>query len=524
MSKIKQYVNVHRRSRTKFMSIAEFNKEYDADLPSNKVAEAAFHAALRRQRRMTGIPVRGQIYPLARELGLEDAPAAAPKGTSSKFSMRSRRSKKMKSRRMNCGCNAMDDCSHAVSTRSVRRTTAAAEVPEPAVEEPAAIPDVQEAPVKRMGMRLSKINISRPSRSLNRTNIRPPVPEKPKALNAIDERRKHTAAWPNHHNKQREGSKHPKGRGHMRHSHGNRHKAVPEPAASMETSLEVDAVEDHGTFSIQDAREFYQKVSPEFLDGHDLNDVVSAWNKAPLHILLPQIRAKYGQAPHDQWSLENVKAFYNHYDPEFLRNNEVHSVMNDWAECEPHLVEKGIRGKYGSVPGEPFVVVNWTPSIVEDYYNEVYPAKLQEMTADEIIMDWNRYSVERVMEACKSRYGRAPIPQNFEAAAAAPAAVASTESHIEQYKRALEDSGEHFDATKVLHFVPTNVEFGEFTSHASKLKSSTIRFLIDGVKGPFKMFNGDYKTFKSFNKKDMIAAVNAIKSKKSGDFFIRVEE
>ena len=522
MSKLNQYINVHRRSRNKFMSIDDFNREYDADLPSNKAAEAAFHAALRRQRRMTGIPVRGSIYPLARELGIEQE-TAEPKRMSGKFSMRSRRSKKAKSRRMNCGCNAMDDCTHAVSTKSVRRPAAVA-APKVEPEEVEAIPKIKNAPVKRMGMRLSKINISRPSRSINRTNIRPPVPEKPKALNAIDERRKHTAAWPNHHNKQREGSKHPKGRGHMRHSHGSRRKAVPEPEeSSLATSMELDAVEDHGTFSVNDARKFYQEVQPEFLEQHDLNDVVSAWNKASLQLLLPQIRAKYGQAPRDLWSLKDVQAFYKHYDPEFLRNNEIHSVMNDWAECEPKLIENSLRGKYGSVPGEPFVAVNWTPAIVVDYYNEVYPAKLQEMSPDEIIMDWNRHSVERVMEACKARYGKAPIPQNFESKPV-PVAAASKESHIDLYKRALEDSGEHFDATKVLHFVPTNVEFGDFTSHASKMKSSTIRFLIDGVKGPFKMFNGEYKTFKSFNKQDMITAVNAIKSKKSGDFFIRVEE
>ena len=507
MSMINKYVNIHRRSRTKFMSIADFNSEYNANLPSDREVEAAFHSDVRKRRRMTGVPVRGALYNIARELGVEEAPRAST-ASRGKFSMRPRRmrstgseinmkhKKKGKgSHKMDCSCN---DCD------SVRETPVSTQGEAPA------------APVRRMGMRLSKINISRPVRMKASTNIQPPVPEKPNVMNAIDDRRR-PQSYPHFGEKHKHKPGHPSAKGgHKRHSHGG-HKAVPDQG-----SMKVNAVEPHDTFTVQDAREFYEKHAPEFLETHNLRDVVQKWNCAPLELLMPKIRARYGQAPLDLWSLADVKAFYRHYDPQFLEENNLHAVMTEWSQVEPSIVERGIRGKYGSVPGEPFKVVHWTPTNVTQYYNEVYPAKLQEMSPEEIIADWNRYPVDKVMAACKSRYGKPPMPDNYSAPQMAANDIEDT--HIDMYKRALEDSAEHFDATKILHFVPTNRAFGDFSSHAMKMKGSAARLLIDGKMGPFKMFNKQYKTFKSVNIEDVNAVMRAIKQNRTGDFFIRVEE
>jgi hypothetical protein len=56
------------------------------------------------------------------------------------------------------------------------------------------------------------------------------------------------------------------------------------------------------------------------------------------------------------------------------------------------------------------------------------------------------------------------------------------------------------------------------------MKGSAARLLIDGKMGPFKMFNKQYKTFKSVNIEDVNAVMRAIKQNRTGDFFIRVEE
>lgn len=477
MSKISQsvnkYVNIHRQSRTRFMSIADFNKQYNANLPVNKVAEAAFHSDLRRKRRMM-FPVRSSaLYPIARDLEL-GPPSAKPK--SSKFSIRPRRQKSKKP--FSCNeCKAVEPC-------DCKENAAA-------------------APIRRVGMKLSNISISRPKAIEKRSHAAPV------SLNVSTKIHSAPAGLNNHKGKQREGNKHPKGRGHERRSHGGRR-------AVESSSVTLEATDNHGTFNTQDAKVFYQKINPEFLKSHNIEDVVSAWNKAPLGDLLQSIRSKYGQAPKDMWTMKDVKSFYQHYDPEFLGQNNLHKVMNDWVAVEPAMLKSLLTERYGSCPGEPFKKVNWTPAIVTKYYNEVFPAKLQQETPQEIIQGWNKYSVEEVMSACKGRYGVAPQPVDY----VEPVA----ESHVELYKRQLEDSGSHFDATKIIHFVPTNSKFADFSSHAAKFKSSAARFLIDGIKGPYKMYNGDYKTFQSINSEDVKTVMRAVKQNKSGNFFIRVEE
>lgn len=499
MSKIKEYVNVHRRSRSVFMSIADFNEQYGADLPSNKSVEAKFHNDVRRRRRMTGVPVRGALFPIARELGLESASVPSSSLRSkSKFSMRSRRRRK-------CAVDAPAEVQQA----------AAVPVSAPAVCDhsvPCSCNAVEgSAPVRRMGMKLKNINISRPSRAVGRTNIAPLSsrrPVKTVAHGVPHAGSKKLKAPRTHDNKQRKGSRHPKGRGYAP-------KAVPD-----ETAMYVEPVEEHDTFTVSEARAFYEKHAPEFLKTHDLQAVVDAWNKAPIEQLLPSIRAKYGQAPGDIWSVKDVKAFYAHYDSNFFVENELHSVLNKWAMTDESIIRQKIKGRYGTLPGEPVKAIHWTPEIVEQYYNEVYPAKLQSMTPEEIVSDWNRYSVEKVMSACESKYDKAPQPLNYKPATA----VARPSSHISAYKRALEDSGEHFDATKILHFVPTNGNVEDFSSYASKMTSSHARSLIDGTLGPYKMFSGEYKSFRAIDADDVNTVLKSIKKNKSGNFFIRVEE
>ncbi len=499
MSKISQYVNLHRKSRTTFMSISDFNKKFDASLPENKVAETAFHADVRRKRRMM-FPLRGSLYPLARELGLQESVPSVSTKKSSRFSMRPRRSRvsavstKVSSpvssssvlcnhKSGNCSCNDEDK-------------------------------DKASVPVRRLGMKLNNISISRPK-------VTPPRPEIPSVMKAKDSNphmnhaRKHTVAQGGHSaksrskGKQRNGNRHPSGKGHM-----NKNKAV-----SVGENIKVQAIDNHDTFTSVDAKNFYEKHMPEFLKSHDISEVVSNWNKAPLNVLMTSIRNKYGIAPKDLWSVSDVKSYYEHYDPDFLQHNEVHAVMTDWISVEPSILRSLLSEKYGSCPGEPFIKVNWTPAIVTEYYTRVFPAKLQQETPEEIVSDWNKHSVETVMNACKSRYGVAPIPQGYEA----PSELPSEDNVIDRYKRALEESGEHFDATKILHFVDINGSFGDFSSSASKLKSSTARFLIDGIKGPYKMFNNEYVTFKSISSEDVNNVMRAIKNNRSGDFFIRVE-
>ena len=474
MSKITEYVNLHRTSRSKFLSIADFNQQYNANLPVNKVAEASFHADLRRKRRMM-FPVRETaLYPIARELGRA--------GVVGEKASRSAAPRRMISRSMRRRPEALP-CGH----KSKKKCDC----------------DDEDKPVRRVGMKLSNISISRPKAA----PIAAPVI--PSTTHMIDTRRAPTKAPSGHNNndkKQRKGNKHPKGSGHQRHSLGGRH-AVSSPA------------EEPGAFSVSDAKAFYMQFKPEFLEENDIHEVVQEWNKESANVVMDSIRAKYGQAPKDLWSVDDVRAFYSHYDSDFLSDNNLNDVMNGWTDTEPALLKSLLTERYGSCPAEPFKTVNWTPSIVTQYYNEVFPAKLQQETPRDIIAGWNKYSIEEVMSACKSRYGVAPTPVNYVAPKAA-----EVESHIESYKRMLEDSGAHFDATKILHFVPTNVAFGDFASHATKFKASAARFLIDGVKGPYKMFNSEYKTFSSINSDDVNTVMKAVKQNKSGDFFIRVTE
>lgn len=475
MSKISHYVDLHRTSRSKFMSIADYNKKYNANLPVNKVAEAAFHADLRRKRRMM-FPVRETaLYPLARELG--STGEKAPRRTIS-------RSMRRRPEVLPCGHKSKKKCDC----------------------------DDTDKPVRRVGMKLSNISISRPKAA---PIVAPVV--RSTSTHMIDTRRAPMKAPSGHNNndkKQRNGNKHPKGRGHERHSLGGR----SHESKANKSSIKMSSVDDHGTFSASDAKAFYNKINPDFLKEHDIAEVVSNWNKAPVADILNSIRAKYGIAPKDIWDMDSVQSFYEHYDPDFLAQNNLHEVMNDWTNVQPSVLKSLLTDRYGSFPTEPFKTVNWTPAAVTEYYNEVFPAKLQQETPREIIAGWNKYSVEEVMAACKTRYGVAPTPVNY------VAPQSDVQSHVELYKRQLEDSGEHFDATKILHFVPTNVAFSEFSSHATKFKASAARFLIDGVKGPYKMFNSEYKTFKSINSDDVKTVMKAVKQNKSGDFFIRVTE
>ena len=475
MSKISHYVSLHRRSRTKFLSISDYNSKYNASIPENKAVEAAFHSDLRRKRKMM-FPPRG-LYPIARELGIEKA---APVSKTLRSRARSRMSKLASSPMM---------CDHSTPCSCLDREEA-----------------VEDTPVRRVGMKLNNISISR--------SMVPPVPEKPSVLHAIDARRKHQSHphFDKAHRQRHSSRSHPSKGGHHQLGPGGRRKAIP---AAPET--EFTETSNHETFTTADVRAFYNKINPEFLETKDLNEVVSGWNRAPLNGLMQSIREKYGIAPRDLWSVDDVKAYYNHYNPDFLKTNNVHEVMTEWLSVEPSVLQENMRLRWGSLPGEPFKKVHWTPQIVVDYYSEVFPAKLQKSTPEDIIQDWNRYSVEKVRSACESKYGLAPTPQGY----TEPSAV----SPIEMYKRELENSATSFDATKVLHFVPMDCNFSEdFHSHASKFKSSVARFLIDGIKGPYKMMSGEYKTFSAINKDDVGKVLRAIKQNKSGDFFIRVEE
>ena len=467
MSQISRYVNIHRNSRTKFLSIADFNRRYNGNLPENREVEKAFFNDLKKKRSMM-FPVRSSaLYPIAKKLNATETVSKR-----SKFSMR-RRSK------------VVPDCSDCKLSPC----------------------ECDDTPVRNVGMRLSNISISKSSVP---TQMSIPIkqqelshgPQRSKLVKAPGGLRKTS--------NQREGRQTHAGHtgGHKRHAHG--HHVVDSSVITMKST------DNHATFSASDAKSFYSKANPEFLESHDIHEVVSAWNKAPIQDLLQSIRSKYGIAPKDQWSMEDVKAFYNHYEPDFLKSNNLHSVMNDWINVEPQMLKAMITERYGSCPGEPFKKINWNAQIVENYYNDVYPAKLQDKTSQEVVQEWNKFTVEEVMAACKSRYGVAPIPVDYEEPVA--------ESHVERYRRQLEASDEHFEATKLLHFVPTNVSFGEFSSHAAKFKSSAARFLIDGKLGPYKMYNSEYKTFRSINASDVNNVMKAVKQNRSGDFFIRVTE
>ena len=50
----------------------------------------------------------------------------------------------------------------------------------------------------------------------------------------------------------------------------------------------------------------------------------------------------------------------------------------------------------------------WTAEAVENYYNNVCPTKIKNEAPADIAKNWNGYTVDEVVTACKKRYGIAP--------------------------------------------------------------------------------------------------------------------
>ena len=103
MSKIRQYINIHRKSRKEFMSIADFNRKFKASLPENAGVEKAFHNDVRKKRHVA-FPVRGNLYDIEAKLGLAKREARRTLATGP-------RSITVKNRKK-CGCRS--ECDHDV--------------------------------------------------------------------------------------------------------------------------------------------------------------------------------------------------------------------------------------------------------------------------------------------------------------------------------------------------------------------------------------------------------------------------
>ena len=508
MSKIRQYIDIHRKSRKEFMSIADFNRKFKATLPENASVEKEFHNDIRKKRRIA-FPVRGNLYDIEAKLGLATREARRSLATAPRaISVKHRKGR-------NCGCKMACDCSETDSSaskiatsmrpsmrrsnmklriRSAKRAVSTSEAP----KTPSALAQSEVMPEQ----------IS--SESISMHEVEAPV------VNA-----KHMGHKRYHkHGKHKESERN---RPSLRPHHVGkgtgipRHNIIEEAEPIREVSSEstvlkapmMENVEEH--FSVREAAEFYAEHNPEYLDDHDIEEEVRKWNSVNPDYVLAQLRNAYRIAPGDHWTIDDVTSFYNRVDPQFLEDHDVNVVMDRWRDVERNEIEDKLMQKYASLPDtDP----TWTPQVVEDYYLHVNPKKLDTTPAYVIANEWNQYSREETIKACMEQYGVAPGQT-----------VAFEESPVEQYQRELRESGQTFNATKLIHFVPKSGRWdaSNFASHCAKMKKSYFEIMAEHGTGPFKMLDGSRKTFKSINRADVKKMFKGVKANRGGHFFIEVE-
>jgi len=501
MSKIRQYIDIHRKSRKEFMSIADFNRKFKAALPENAGVEKQFHADIRKKRRVA-FPVRGNLYDIEAKLGLAKREARRSLANAPRaIAVKNRKGKR-------CGC--LSECDHdtiqqtnvpvsmrpamrrsnmklrirsakrAVSTMEAPKTPSAIEVAPAAVSSESI--ELHEAPIvnaNHMGHKRYHKHGKHKESERNRPSLKP----------------------------------HHVGKGTGIPRHNVIKEAEPIRAISNEsTTLKAPMMESaEENFSVQEAAEFYAEHNPEYLEDHDIEEEVRKWNSVNPGYVLAQLRNAYRVAPGDHWSIDDVKSFYNRVDPSFLDDHDVNVVMDRWRDVERNEIEEKLMQKYASLPDTDPA---WTPQVVEDFYLHVNPKKLDSTPAYAIANEWNQYSREETIKACMEQYGVAPGQT-----------VAFEESPVEQYQRELRESGQTFNATKLIHFVPKSGRWdaSNFSSHCAKMKKSYFEIMAEHGTGPFKMLDGSRKTFKSINRADVKKMFKGVKANRGGHFFIEVE-
>lgn len=503
MSKIRQYIDIHRKSRKEFMSIAEFNRKFKATLPENASVEKQFHADIRKKRRIA-FPVRGNLYDIEAKLGLAKREARRSLANAPRaITVKNRKGRK-------CGCSMTCNCddsnsSSAKMTASMRPAMRRSNMKLRIRSAKRAV-STMEAPKTPSALELAPEEVSPESIELHEAPI----------VNA-----KHMGHKRYHkHGKHKESERnrpslkpHHVGKGTGIPRHNVIEEAEPIREISRDsTTLKAPVMESaEENFSVQEAAEFYAEHNPEYLEDHDIEEEVRKWNSVNPGYVLAQLRNAYRVAPGDHWSIDEVKSFYNRVDPSFLEDHDVNVVMDRWRDVERDEIEEKLMQKYASLPDtDP----TWTPQVVEDFYLHVNPKKLESTPAYAIANEWNQYSREETIKACMEQYGVAPGQT-----------VAFEESPVEQYQRELRESGQTFNATKLIHFVPKSGRWdaSNFSSHCAKMKKSYFEIMAEHGTGPFKMLDGSRKTFKSINRADVKKMFKGVKANRGGHFFIEVE-
>ncbi len=480
MSKLKTYVDLHRKSRSKMMSISDFNKEYDATLPENKVAEERFHARIKKLRNMS-FPVRGSVISsFGQELGLIEKPVRKSTFLSQPRSIKRSVKNSMK------GCGCAKNCSCSDDSEKM----------------------IQPSKVKmRRSMKLKL-------KSAPTSVAAAPAPKMQASKRLVSHHR-----GPKRHHKgfKTRKTNPPTGHGNPKIDPSRQRSSIGRMTSSLTTKLRAQPVEKHSEFNVESVTKFYQQYSPDYLKENNVAEEVEKWNQSSAEFVLSQLREKYDAAPGDLWKKSEVVEFYERVRPSMLQEHDVDELMNRWRIEDKNEMQSKLKEQYGSYPTEH---VAWTPETVEKFYGEVNPSKLDEKPSFEIANEWNMFSVGEIQDTCRDAYGIAPEP----ACGSCCSIPNENKNNLNAYQKNLHESSESFDAMKIIHFVPQSGEVPKhgFKNFCAKFRQSTAEMLAKkGETGPIKMMSGTHKTFKSLNREDVKQVFKQIANGKEGHFFIR---
>lgn len=493
MSKIKQYVSLHRTSRKKMLSIADFNAQFGASLPENKAVESAFHADIQRKRKIA-FPVRGNLYDIEAKLGLSARETARPRGPRAIAT----RHKKKKASSKDCGCKMACACDVSTPLRpTMRRSQMKLQLRQP--KRAVSNNDVPPAP------RASSTMIETKHMGNKRYHKKPAHKEK---------ERNRPGLKPNHVGK---------GKGIQRHAVESvevqpvaaapatpAYSVIEESESKAHMSFAATPAARAGTnFSVEDAIRFYDKHNPEYLRDNDIEAEVQKWNAVDCAFVNTKLREAYGESPGDHYTLDEVRSYYARVCPSFLQENDLHVVMNSWQSVSKAEVDQNLMSQYNSLPGKDYT---WAPDDVKNFYEAVNPQKLAEQTPNEVANNWNKFPREQTIRACIKQYGVAP----------GESLGVEDDDLKSKYERQFIDSGVVVNAMKVIHFVPEQWD-GNFADRCVRLKKSYAEMLSNKEFSGFKSVTGKTLSFKSINRSDVKTMFRAVKAGTGSHFFIRTK-
>jgi ribosomal protein L12E/L44/L45/RPP1/RPP2 len=274
-------------------------------------------------------------------------------------------------------------------------------------------------------------------------------------------------------------------------------------------------------FDVEVVRKFYEEKAPEFLENNDVEEVVDEWNEhGDAEGIRRALREKYDSAPGDCYAMSDVTKFYEKNDASFLEKNDIHQVMDEWAATSED-VDALLKQRYNETPNsmcdEEKVQDTrpWTADNIAKFYREHAPEKLEERSAGEIADEWNECRMSDVVSACMEAYEAHPeINRAFEL----------RETNIEKYRRLMRETGVKMNSLKVIHFVPADGNFSsDFNAHAVKARSGTVAALKEGKLGPFTFMDGTKRSFNAINSNHVDQFFNRCARNKTGPYFIEVE-